>query len=126
MDRKEFLSLRQNLQKTQKEMSQLLGTSLRSVQSFEQGWRKIPPHIERQLLFLWALRRKKAREARPCWEIRGCPPETCRNCPAWQFQAGHLCWFINGTVCGGRPRESWSKKMRVCRRCPVFITNMKS
>ncbi len=35
MDSKEFSLLRQRLQKTQKEMSQLLGVSLRSVQSAE-------------------------------------------------------------------------------------------
>ena len=125
MDAKEFQSLRQRLQKTQKEMSQLLGTSLRGVQSFEQGWRRIPVHIERQVLFLWALKKKADRDLRPCWQIRGCPPQTCQNCPAWEFNAGHFCWFINGTICRGKVQDSWSKKMRVCRKCPVFAANMK-
>jgi len=35
-------------------MAQLLGTSLKAIQSFEQGWRNIPVHIERQMLFLLA------------------------------------------------------------------------
>ena len=59
MDSKEFHSLRQKLQKTQKQMSQLLGTSLKAVQSFEQGWRKVPVHVERQVLFLRSLKRGK-------------------------------------------------------------------
>lgn len=125
MNAHEFQSLRQKLQKTQKEISQLLGTSLRGVQSFEQGWRKIPVHIERQMLFLWALKKKSDKKVRPCWEIRGCPPQARQVCPAWEFNAGLLCWFINGTICRGKPLENWSKKMKACRQCPVFATNMK-
>lgn len=126
MDAKEFLSIRQRLQKTQKEMSQLLGTSLRAVQSFEQGWRKVPVHIERQILFLQAMKKRKNREIQPCWDIRGCTERSRQDCPAWEFQLGHLCWFINGTICQGKVQGSWSKKMKVCRRCKVFAVNMKS
>ena len=128
MDAKEFLSLRQKLQKTQKGISQLLGTSLRGIQSFEQGWRKIPVHVERQLLFLWALKKKIDRidrDVRPCWKIQGCSLQGRQACPTWEFRTGHLCWFINGTLCQGKPQESWSKKMKVCRKCRVFTTNMK-
>ena len=57
MDQKEFHSLRKKLQKTQKQMAQLLGTSLKAVQSLEQGWRKVPVHVDRQSLFLQALKR---------------------------------------------------------------------
>ncbi len=125
MDSKEFHSLRQKLQKTQKQMSQLLGTSLRAIQSFEQGWRKVPVHIERQMLFLAAMKKRSNKNTRPCWEIRGCPPPTRETCPAWEFAAGHICWFINGTICQGKPKASWSQKMKVCRKCQVFIANLK-
>ena len=50
MNRKEFSRIRQHLGKTQKEMAQLLGTSVKAIQSFEQGWRSVPGHIERQAL----------------------------------------------------------------------------
>ena len=50
----EFSSIRAYLGKTQKELAQLLGTSLKAIQSFEQGWRRIPVHVERQVLFLLA------------------------------------------------------------------------
>jgi hypothetical protein len=125
MDSKEFHSLRQKLQKTQKQMSQLLGTSLKAVQSFEQGWRKVPVHVERQVLFLRALKRGKGKDSRPCWDIRACPLPTRQACPAWEFNVGHLCWFINGRICQGKAQESWSKKMKVCRKCEVFPANMK-
>lgn len=125
LDAKEFVSLRKRLQRTQREMAQLLGTTLRAMQSFEQGWRKVPVYIERQLLFLWALKKRGERDVLPCWKIRGCPSQTRRSCPAWEFEAGYLCWFINGMICRGKPQESWSRKMEICRECGVFAANMK-
>ncbi len=55
MDQQEFSQIRQYLGKTQSQMAQLLGTSPKAIQSFEQGWQSVPVHIERQLLFLMAL-----------------------------------------------------------------------
>ena len=122
MDRKEFSRIRHHLGRTQKQMAQLLGTSPKAIQSFEQGWRNIPVHIERQVLFLLALKYAQKKMARPCWIIRRCSEETRRNCPAWEFQAGQLCWFINGTICQGKVQESWQEKMKLCRRCRVFVS----
>jgi len=124
MDTKEFSSLRQELGKTQKALSQLLGISTRAVQAFEQGWRKVPVHIERQVFFLLAMKKEIGGTLRPCWEILECPMQKRQACPAWEFRVGHLCWFINGTICQGRRQESWSKKMKVCRRCSVFKRNI--
>lgn len=125
MDSKEFQTLRRKLEKTQKQMSQLLGTSLKAVQSFEQGWRKVPAHVERQMLFLWARKRGDGENRRSCWEIRGCPLQTRQACPAWEFGVGNLCWFINGTICQGKAQKSWSRKMKICRKCEVFASTMK-
>ena len=52
MNGKEFKKLRKKLNKTQKEIAQLLGVSVKAVNSYEQGWRNISPHIERQMFFL--------------------------------------------------------------------------
>ncbi len=123
MDNEEFSSFRQKLEKTQKQMAELLGTSLKTVQSFEQGWRKVPVHIERQMLFLLNMKKGKASDARPCWDIQNCSVEARQGCPAWEFNAGNLCWFINGTICVGKPQNSWSHKMKVCRKCEVFTKN---
>ena len=120
MKKKEFSKIRLYLGKTQSQMAKLLGTSLKAIQSFEQGWRNIPVHIERQVLFLLAMKKPRPKQVQPCWAMRKCPMEAMQNCPAWEFQAGHLCWFINGTVCEGEVQESWHKKMKMCRQCNVF------
>jgi hypothetical protein len=120
LKKEEFSRIRSQLDKTQKQMAQLLGTSLKAVQSFEQGWRKIPVHIERQMLFLLAHSDTRGGTKGRCWNIRKCPVKKKRQCPAWEFQLGHLCWFINGTICEGEPQKSWEKKMKHCRKCRVF------
>ena len=122
MEAAEFRWIRQKFLKTQKEMSELLGVSLKTVQSFEQGWRKIPAHVERQTLFLLALKSGTRRRVSSCWEIRRCPREMQKTCPAWEFRSGHLCWFINGTTCQGKPQRTWSQKMVLCRKCEVFAS----
>jgi DNA-binding XRE family transcriptional regulator len=120
MNKKEFSQVRRHLGKTQKQMAQLLGVSPKTVQSFEQGWRKIPAHAERHSLLLLALKRSSVLGNRPCWRIKECPAETRRNCPAWEFGAGQMCWLINGTVCQGKVQRNWTKKMEICRKCEVF------
>jgi len=122
MGKKEFSRIRLYLGKTQNQMAQLLGISLKAIQSFEQGWRIIPVHTERQVLFLLGLKKSPRQKNRPCWVIRKCPMETKQNCPAWEFQVGNLCWFINGTICHGQVQENWQKKMKICRQCKVFRT----
>ncbi len=107
--------------KTQKELSVLLGVSLQAIHSFEQGWRKVPMHVERQMLLLAMLARRASKAASPpCWKIMQCAPDVRKQCPAWEFKAGHHCWFLNGTMCQGPHRRSWADKMQRCRTCKVF------
>ncbi len=120
MTREEFSKVRHLLGKTQKEMAQLMGTSKKAIEAFEQGWRGVPPYVERQALFLMACVNISKEKPSPCWEILGCSLEKCRNCPAWEFRLGHLCWFINGTMCRGEAQKNWENKMRICRDCRVF------
>lgn len=122
MDGIDFVEIRRYLEKTQVQMARLLGVSLKAVQSFEQGWRSVPAHIERQMLFLLYLKRVPPVGIGPCWDRRNCLPEMREECVAWEMQAGQLCWFVNGTVCEGRAQESWEEKMRLCRQCEVFRT----
>ncbi len=121
MGKKELSTIRQHLGETQSQMAQLLGVSLKAIQSFEQGWRSVPAHMERQTLFLMALKSSQGDKAGPCWEIKRCSKETRQECPVWELQAGHLCWFINGTICQGEVQESWYEKMKLCRRCAVYL-----
>lgn len=101
-------------------MAELLGISLRSVQSFEQGWRKIPTNIERQILYLVSMKDTREEPLKPCWEVEDCPLEKRNQCPAWEFNTGHVCWFINGTICQGKSHRNWDEKMKFCRECAVF------
>jgi len=120
MDRKEFTYIRKILNKTQKELAEILGTSIKAVHSYEQGWRKVPGYVERQVLFLVSMKQKANKGHKSCWAIMKCPPERKKRCPAWEFQAGHLCWFINGTICEGAAQRDWHEKMRICRNCDVL------
>ena len=124
MLKKEFAAIRQKLGKTQREMAQLLGISLKAIQSFEQGWRQVPVHIERQVLFLLAMKCNSGPSKKTCWSMLKCPPKIRKACPAHEFQVGNLCWFINGTICQGTVHKDWQKKMETCRQCPVFHTFM--
>ena len=101
-------------------MAELLGTSLRSIQSFEQGWRRIPKEIERQVLYVLVMRSAREHSLKPCWELEDCPHDKREHCPAWELDSGHLCWFINGTICKGRVYGNWGEKMEICKECQVF------
>ena len=122
MDKREFVDLRNRLKKTQKQMAQLLGTSLKAIHSYEQGWRTIPPAVERQMYFLVARVNNNGKTGKPCWKIKNCPPELKKQCPAWEFKSGNLCWFINGTICEGSIHDKWNDKMKICRSCEVFTS----
>ena len=98
-----------------------MGISIKAVHSYEQGWRKIPHHVERQLLFLlFKTINIDAVSFAPCWDVLSCPDTKQKKCPAREFDAGDLCWFINGTKCNGKAHKSWSDKMEECRTCKVF------
>ncbi|MDA8165156.1 MAG: helix-turn-helix transcriptional regulator [Desulfobacteraceae bacterium] len=120
MNPNELLHARHKLMKTQKQLAELLGTSIKAVHSYEQGWRQIPTHVERQIFFLLSRKRGLGEPQEPCWIIKHCPPERRNRCPAWEFQAGKLCWFINGTICECHVQESWRHKMEICRTCEVL------
>jgi DNA-binding XRE family transcriptional regulator len=68
MDRKQFSKIRQRLGKSQREMAQLLAISIKAVQSFEQGWRNVPAHVERQALFLLAMKESQD-GGKACWDM---------------------------------------------------------
>jgi DNA-binding XRE family transcriptional regulator len=65
MKRIQFVAIRRHLEKTQTQMVQILGVSLKAIQSFEQGWRNIPVHIERQVLLILALKSRGSKRTKP-------------------------------------------------------------
>jgi len=120
MNRTEFKSIRKKLNKTQKQMAHLLGISIKAIHSYEQGWRSIPVSVERQLFFLLSRIQTQTVNKKNCWTIKKCPTARKKNCPAWEFNSGKLCWFINGTICEGASQKNWQQKMKICRSCEVF------
>lgn len=121
MESSEFVTLRKRLKKTQKQIAQLLGKSVKAVHSYEQGWRSIPPDVERQVLFLLARLYQRGNKLKPCWTVNKCPTERKKQCPAWEFKAGKECWFISGTICEGEVHKTWEEKLKVCRNCEVLM-----
>ena len=126
MTSQDFKKLRGHLGRTQKDIAGLLGVSIKAIHSYEQGWRKIPGHIERQMLFLLSRSAENPAGTKQCWDLLQCPEEKMSQCPAWEFKSGDMCWFVNGTQCGGKAFNSWEEKMEACRSCDVFKTMFKN
>jgi len=120
VDKEEFSLSRKKLGKTQKQLAELLGMSLKTIHSYEQGWRTIPTHIERQLYFLLINQRGRNTNMTPCWEKKQCTERD--HCPAWEFQSGHLCWFLNGTLCGCTQNTTEKEKLNICKSCKIFTS----
>jgi DNA-binding XRE family transcriptional regulator len=120
MSSKELSRIRHVLGKTQEQLAQLLCVSPKAVQSFEQGWRRVPAYVERQMLFLLSLKISLDRSVPPCWEIMNCPNEWKDNCIVWELQAPYFCWFMSGTFCFGEVQKNWDKKIELCRKCEVY------
>lgn len=120
MESNEFAKARTRLGKTQKSIAELLGLSIKAIHSYEQGWRKIPAHVERQIFFLLSRKRDNDKKLKACWTIKRCPTKRRNQCPAWEFQAGKMCWFINGTICECQSMKNWDEKMVICRNCEVL------
>ena len=120
MKSESFVKIRKTLGKTQKEIAELLGTSIKAVHSYEQGWRSIPPHVERQVYFLLSRRRNTTLPVKNCWTVKKCPKDRKQSCPAWEYRSGTLCWLINGTICEGSVHKNWHEKMEICRECEVL------
>ncbi|PIE56172.1 MAG: transcriptional regulator [Desulfobulbus propionicus] len=119
MKRENFSRGRIQLGKTQKELARLLGVSQKAVQSYEQGWRNVPLHVERQLYFLLVNQRLAGgSRRRDCWTVKKC--QVKKQCPVWEFKSGHLCWFLSGTLCEAAPGKTWKNKIEACRSCNVL------
>ena len=113
--------VRKVLGKSQSDMSDLLGISTRAVQSYEQGWRPTPAHVQQMAgLLLYLNWRKEGNTAAPCWKARRCPSETRARCPAYQYKAGDLCWLIAAKQRAGAKQPSWKANMANCRKCAVM------
>ncbi|NOX20816.1 MAG: hypothetical protein GXO99_06110, partial [Nitrospirae bacterium] len=46
--------------------------------------------------------------------------ETAENCPAYKENAGHICWMVAGTMCGGDVQGSFAEKVGNCKNCDFY------
>jgi transcriptional regulator with XRE-family HTH domain len=120
----EFARLRASLGKSQRELAELLGLSLKAVESYEQGWRNVPAHVERLLYFLlFKLNEEEIESEDPCWKAKGCSDETRSKCVAYVAKEGRFCWFFTGRLCarvGNAAAKSGEADDRGCYTCEVF------
>jgi len=114
-------AIRRELHLSQAHLAQLLGFSVRAIQSCEQGWRRPGASLERgALLLLMASRNNQEIPNQRCWEITQCPPERREQCISYRTGQGHLCWFLNGTLCSNEKLPDWESKRPLCTKCRVF------
>jgi len=100
MQKTDFKKLRKILNKTQKEMASLLSISKKTVESYEQGLRNIPPNVQRIVYFLvFKFNMDKIDKKRNCWQAKKCTMPIRKNCVAYLAKEGFFCWFITGRVC---------------------------
>ena len=125
MKNSEFSEIRHTIGLTQRKMAEALCVSTKAIQSFEQGWRNIPSHIEREMLLLSSLNKFVGFEMTnlpmACWEFLNCPEEYKANCLVFKLKARHFCWYISGTCCQGKPYKSWEEKIVNCKKCELFL-----
>lgn len=125
MTKKEFTRIRKNIQKTQKQISQLLGVSKKAVESYEQSLRNIPRNIERIMYFLlFKLNMDKLDTNKICWEVTECPENIRNDCIAWVAKEGFFCWFLTGKTCVGQKMVS-VKYSQNCFDCNFFREKLK-
>jgi hypothetical protein len=113
-----FARLRSSLGKSQRELAELLGLSLKAVESYEQGWRQVPFHVERMMYFLsLKLSSDGGRDGKPCWDAKGCPEAKRSACVAYVSDEGRFCWFFTGRLCADA-----GPGLEGCRGCEVFAS----
>ncbi|HUW42333.1 MAG TPA: helix-turn-helix transcriptional regulator [Rectinemataceae bacterium] len=117
MNSETFSGLRALLGRSQRELADILGVSLKTVESYEQGWRRVPANIERILYFLLFKLNEVALEGEePCWEATACPDSKREHCVAYLAKEGRFCWFFTGRLCAASGAEGAAS----CHDCPVF------
>ena len=121
MEATDLRAIRAELGLSQVELASLVGFSVRTIQSCEQGWRKPSAALEKMVLLLYMAEVHGTEfGALPCWEAVECPPERREQCVAFLTRQGHLCWFLTGTLCRGERLTDWKEKRAMCMGCAFF------
>jgi len=118
-------SIRRALGKTQAEMARLLSVSTRAVQSYEQGWRPVPPRVRRMALFLLYVSRRRDGKAAPCWQVRRCSARDRACCAAYELGEGEFCWLVAGDRCPAAESALCGDRNARQVNCPVLAERLR-
>jgi methyl-accepting chemotaxis protein len=55
-----------------------------------------------------------------CWDMKHCPDDIKRKCPAFLENKGRRCWRVQGTFCAGQESESIADKIGECLKCNAY------
>jgi len=114
-------ALRQTVGLGQSELADMLGVSVRAVQSCEQGWRNPGPAVEKAALLLLMVHHHGPKTGtHTCWETVQCPEQERRSCLVYRSRQGHLCWLLTGHICKGVRLHTWAGKKKLCSECDFF------
>ena len=116
----DLLKIREALGKSQSEFAEVLGVSLRAIQSYEQGWRATPPLVQKMAVLLMLLQNQKTNKVQPCWKVKGCASQDVAHCRGAQVGGGCFCWMVSGNIHDGKKLKSWEAKAAKCRKCDVL------
>lgn len=112
-------ALREALAWTQAEAAYFLGVSKKAVESYEQGWRKPPRSVCKQMLTLLALQRGYPGDFKPCWEVCHCTPAVRDACFSGRKMGGRFCWLTSTANCHHH-LDGASREQACCFHCPVI------
>lgn len=105
----------------QAEFADILGVSVRTIQSCEQGWRTPSPSVEKSALLLLMIHLHGSEVgSHVCWDAIGCSESERESCLVYQGKQGHLCWLLSGHICKGIRLRSWTDKKQLCKECEFF------
>ena len=123
-----FTSIRKEFGRTQAELATALGISTKAVQSYEQGWRRLPTKVLIQLFVLLAIFRSRNHDKVPCWETVDCPDAKRASCPSYTIGDGQFCWFVAAKSCKPDPAfsEDGAGGGFPCMHCAVIQRLLKS
>lgn len=114
----DLLKIREALGKSQSEFAELLGVSVRAIQSYEQGWRDTPPLVQKMAVLLMLLQHQQTcGKVQPCSKVNGCSAKVQADCRGAQLGGGHFCWIVTGNKHEGKELKSWDAKAAKCRKC---------
>ncbi len=115
-------AIRKMLDLSQSQLADLIGVSLRTVQSCEQGWRRPSPALEKAVILLLQANQHGAGLGKMfCWESIDCSENDRKHCLVYQTRQGHLCWLLSGNICRGRRLRTWDDKKDMCMQCQFFL-----